>query len=124
MKDLNKTHQLEIIVDGVTQPIDPPTYGIDEILPYEPASYFHMPTGTIVVALSQLQPTRAREKGVRNAFLNMKEAREGLKEKRHPISITEMEAGRFAIRDGNSTFINALIAGWPDIPCRLGAEEN
>jgi hypothetical protein len=43
--------------------------------------------------------------------LNINEAREGLKEKRAQISITVMEAGRVAIRDGNSIFINTLIAG-------------
>jgi hypothetical protein len=41
----------------------------------------------------------------------------GRHERRKPILVEPLEAGRYLVLDGNSTVSVAIAAGWPTIPC-------
>lgn len=80
-------------------------------LPEAPWSYFSRPPGTDLVPLADLQPTRARPKGIANARVHMAAACKG-GPKRDPITV--LPDGR--VYDGNSTFAVAKVSRWKTIP--------
>jgi ppGpp synthetase/RelA/SpoT-type nucleotidyltranferase len=86
-------------------------------LPDEPHRYFLEPEGTVFIELSQLVPTRARTKGIVNANTLMRQAYDEQIEKRAPISVELGEKNRYVIQDGNSTYANAVLSEWREIPC-------
>ncbi|MBO9101111.1 MULTISPECIES: hypothetical protein [unclassified Rhizobium] len=87
-------------------------------LPYGHVDYFKMEQNHVLMPIRRLLSTRARADGVPNACGYMKQAAAGEIEKREPVVI-ERRGGSTVVVEGNSTFINALYSGWPDIPCRL-----
>jgi hypothetical protein len=85
-------------------------------LPDSKWKYFTKPSGTIVVSMDKLSPTRARPTGIANANKYMKLAYEGKMDKRKPLSLRDNGNGTYTVLDGNSTFANAKASGWKDLP--------
>lgn len=106
--------------DAPTRPARDPEMA--KRLPEDPDKYFKRDERTVLLPLDQLDPIRAREKGIRNAAGFMEEARNGTKERRKPISVTKLPSGRYRINDGNSTFAVASKAGWEKIPVHIESE--
>ena len=88
------------------------------ILPLDHAAYFDLSLPHQLVPLSALVASRARATGIVNANVYMRRASQGEMAPRVPISIQPIKAGKVVVLDGNSTFLNALFSGWPDIPCK------
>lgn len=86
-------------------------------LPYGHAAYFDLSAPHVIVPISQLLPVRARYEGIANANRFMQQAAAGLIPKRLPITVEPEPNGSLLVADGNSTFLNALLSGWPDLPC-------
>jgi hypothetical protein len=87
-----------------------------EKLPYKLDKYFTKPAGTVRIPLDKIKPTRAREKGVKNANKFMRDAYDGKMEKREPITVYKSaKKGHYILKDGNSTYANAKFSGWKDI---------
>lgn len=85
-----------------------------EELPYELDRYFIKDADTKEIDLNLLEPTRAREKGVKNANKYMRMAYDGEIDRRKPISVYERN-GEMFVFDGNSTIANAKNSGWKTI---------
>ena len=85
-----------------------------EELPYELDRYFIKDADTKEIDLNLLEPTRAREKGVKNANKYMRMAYDGEIDRRKPISVYERN-GEMYVFDGNSTIANAKNSGWKTI---------
>lgn len=83
-------------------------------LPYDLDRYFIKDADTKEVDLNLLEPTRAREKGVKNANKYMRMAYDGEIDRRKPISVYERN-GKMYVFDGNSTIANAKNSGWKTI---------
>jgi hypothetical protein len=83
-------------------------------LPVGLTKYFNKPKGTITIEMSKIVPTRAREKGVKNANKYMLQAYKGEIEKRDPIKVYKQK-GKYYVQDGNSTYANAKFSGWKTI---------
>jgi hypothetical protein len=88
-------------------------------LPYDHTSYFDLGGNYELLATDRLVASRARPEGIVNANKFMSMAASGHMGKRAPISVGTLEGALIAVIDGNSTFINALLSGWPDIPSAL-----
>ena len=87
-------------------------------LPYDRARYFSDVETALSLPLSALVPGRARPDGISNAWRYMREAYEGRRRRRAPVSVRPTGNGLFVVVDGNSTVSVAALAGWPDVPCR------
>ena len=85
-----------------------------EELPYDLDRYFIKDSDTKEIDLNLLEPTRAREKGVKNANKYMRMAYDGEIDRRKPISVYERN-GEMFVFDGNSTIANAKNSGWKTI---------
>ena len=85
-----------------------------EELPYDLDRYFIKDADTKEIDLNLLEPTRAREKGVKNANKYMRMAYDGEIDRRKPISVYERN-GEMFVFDGNSTIANAKNSGWKTI---------
>ena len=85
-----------------------------EPLPYDLDRYFIKDADTKEIDLKLLEPTRAREKGVKNANKYMRMAYDGEIDRRKPISVYERN-GKMYVFDGNSTIANAKNSGWKTI---------
>ena len=85
-----------------------------EELPYDLDRYFIKDADTKEIDLKLLEPTRAREKGVKNANKYMRMAYDGEIDRRKPISVYERN-GKMYVFDGNSTIANAKNSGWKTI---------
>ena len=85
-----------------------------EELPYDLDRYFIKDADTKEIDLNLLEPTRAREKGVKNANKYMRMAYDGEIDRRKPISVYERN-GKMFVFDGNSTIANAKNSGWKTI---------
>ena len=85
-----------------------------EPLPYDLDRYFIKDADTKEIDLNLLEPTRAREKGVKNANKYMRMAYDGEIDRRKPISVYERN-GEMFVFDGNSTIANAKNSGWKTI---------
>jgi ppGpp synthetase/RelA/SpoT-type nucleotidyltranferase len=85
-----------------------------EELPYDLDRYFIKDADTKEIDLKLLEPTRAREKGVKNANKYMRMAYDGEIDRRKPISVYERN-GEMFVFDGNSTIANAKNSGWKTI---------
>jgi hypothetical protein len=83
-------------------------------LPVGLTKYFNKPKGTITIEMNKIVPTRAREKGVKNANKYMLQAYKGEIEKRDPIKVYKQK-GKYYVQDGNSTYANAKFSGWKTI---------
>ncbi len=83
-------------------------------LPYDLDRYFIKDADTKEIDLNLLEPTRAREKGVKNANKYMRMAYDGEIDRRKPISVYERN-GEMFVFDGNSTIANAKNSGWKTI---------
>jgi ppGpp synthetase/RelA/SpoT-type nucleotidyltranferase len=83
------------------------------LMPEDPWSYFTRPPGTVLVALDDLRPTRAKTTGIKNAERYMREACAGKYTKRAPITV---DRDTMKILDGNSTYAVAKAWGWEQIP--------
>lgn len=90
-----------------------------DALPYDPGRYFTGVSDSTALPLAVLVRSRARPEGIENARRYMVEAYEGTRGKRAPIAVQPLEDGRFLVTDGNSTLTVAILAGWPDVPCRV-----
>lgn len=89
-------------------------------LPEDPWKYFKKIPGTIMVAVSKLDTTRARPKGIKNAEKYMQLAYDGEHDVRKPITVRKKDGGRYDVVDGNSTTAIAKKNGWKKIPATLG----
>lgn len=85
------------------------------VLPEAPWRYFQQVAGAVLLRVSSLVPTRARGSGIENAARYMRMAYDGEMERRKPISVASLGDGRYSVCDGNSTFANAVKAGWTRI---------
>jgi hypothetical protein len=86
-------------------------------LPFAPDRYF---VGGVDVPLALIKPIRARRKGIVNANTFMRQAYEGQAERRGPVTLAEVgdphdRRNRYVLLDGNSTYANAAMSGWPTI---------
>lgn len=86
-------------------------------LPFGPDRYF---IGGVDVPLGMIQPIRARKKGIVNANIFMRQAYEGQVDRRKPVTLVEVgdphdTKNRYRLLDGNSTYANAAMSGWPTI---------
>jgi len=86
-------------------------------LPFAPDRYF---VGGVDVPLALIKPIRARRKGIVNANTFMRQAYEGQAERRGPVTLAEVGdphdvRNRYVLLDGNSTYANAAMSGWPTI---------
>ena len=86
-------------------------------LPFAPERYF---IGGVDVPLALIKPIRARRKGIQNANTFMRQAYEGQAERRGPVTLAEVgdphdRRNRYVLLDGNSTYANAAMSGWPTI---------
>ncbi len=86
-------------------------------LPFAPDRYF---IGGVDVPLALIKPIRARHKGIVNANTFMRQAYEGQAERRGPVTLAEVgdphdRRNRYVLLDGNSTYANAAMSGWPTI---------
>lgn len=104
--------------DGVSvqdRELDAASLGAATDLPYDIARYFVADDTAIRVPVAHLVLSRARIGGVPNAARLMRAAYEGRHPRRPPISLRSLGAGDFVVADGNSTAVNAIASGWPDI---------
>lgn len=90
-----------------------------EPLPLQHDRYFVVGATTIYLPVSMLVFSRARLEGIANANILMREAAAGQRSRRVPILVRELGDGRWYVVDGNSTAMNALFSGWPDIPADI-----
>jgi hypothetical protein len=93
------------------------------VLPYNHDAYFILEEGHFLVSLSSLAASRARARGITGASRLMQQAAKGLRKKRLPIAVRAIPNFGFMVVDGNSTYLNAVISEWPDIPCVLEGSE-
>jgi hypothetical protein len=96
--------------------IDPLLLETLKPLPFQHDRYFVRGPATTFLPVSMLVFSRARPEGIANANVLMREAAAGLHSRRAPICVRELDDGRWHVIDGNSTALNALLSGWPDIP--------
>lgn len=96
-------------------------------LPENPELFFKMDWPNLVMLdMNKLQNTRARESGIRNALIMMYAKANNIAEglgSRQPISVREIENGRYEVLDGNSTYNIAKRSGWKQIPVEIVTEE-
>jgi len=111
--------QYRYIIDGEIRTGSIPRHIVSQLsaLPYGHASYFDVRGEYKLLRMDRLVASRARPEGIVNANKFMAMAASGQIDKRAPISVRTVEGGLVAVVDGNSTFINAVFSGWPDIPC-------
>lgn len=82
---------------------------------------FNTTDNTIFIDINKILPTRCRINGVINASAKMLDAKNGLLEKRKPLSIKKHADNkqRYLLMDGNSTYFVALFWGIKKLPCEL-----
>jgi len=86
-------------------------------LPYGHSDYFEPGSAVKAMPIAALAATRTRWEAAVRASDLMLSASQGKIPKRSAISIAPIPGhDRFAIQDGNSTFIVALLSDWADIP--------
>lgn len=107
---------------GEVEWFDYSNIGLKE-LPFDLDRYFIKTPDTVEIDLDLLEPTRAREKGVKNANKYMRMAYDGEMDRRKPISVYERD-GRFFVYDGNSTIANAKNSGWDSIYVEMMDDPN
>lgn len=88
-------------------------------LPDDPRRYFLEEDGTVDLLLTRLVPIRARPERIVNANKLMRQAYDGLIEKREAVLVRWIGKERYAIQDGNSTYANAVLSSWKSLPCRI-----
>lgn len=81
--------------------------------------YFKDLDSAVSIRADQLVASRARPDGLVNANELMRRAAAGEIERRAPITVRPLADARFLVVDGNSTFLNGLASGWPDLPCKV-----
>jgi hypothetical protein len=86
-------------------------------LPDRPSDYFIEDDRARLLPIAQLEPTRARPEGIRNAAAFMLEAARGERPRRAPLRVEPIGEGRWRILDGNSTYAVAKRSGWAALPC-------
>lgn len=80
-------------------------------------AYFAMPDGATTIPLTMLRPGKVeKESSIQNAQRFMREAANGLREKRQPIDVVQNEDGTYTIVDGNAT-AHALSRLGEDAAC-------
>mgnify|MGYP003393719040 CR=1 FL=1 len=87
-----------------------------EALPEDPWRYFNKIHGSLLVPIRDLTPIRARPSGIINAREYMLGAYNGRNKKRDPLSVEPNGDGTYTVKDGNSTYANAVASGWKSIP--------
>jgi len=92
-------------------------------LPYDHGRYFKAVKGLVLVQVGLLTPSRLRPGGILRANELMIKAYHGEWTKRDPIVVTKAVGGTFLIKDGNSTYMNAVFSGWKDIPAVYAKSE-
>lgn len=86
-------------------------------LPYTHSAYFDLAAPHSIVPIAALSATRTRWDAAIRAHGLMASASQGLIPKRRPILAQRTaQAECYAVADGNSTFIVAVLSGWKDIP--------
>ena len=83
--------------------------------------YFESTGDEELIGLSRLRPLRTRPEGIGNANRLMARAFRGSQPKRKAIDVRANKDGSFDITDGNSTYANAVLSGWKELPCRIEA---
>lgn len=92
--------------------------GANGSLPYDLNRYFSPVPGAFRVPVGKLVTIRCRPEGVANAANRMLAAYEGRHPLRPPVAVRSIGDGDFLVEDGNSTVLNAIASGWPDVLCR------
>jgi hypothetical protein len=91
-------------------------------LPDEPARYFEHHPSSVLVPISKLINSRARPKGIQNANRYMREAFDGSRALRAPITVGEFSEDLWVVKDGNSTVINTILFKWLEVPCLVASD--
>ena len=89
----------------------------------EPRLYFDLTEDSYLVPVNMIIPTRAREQGILRSKQFMKQAAQGLMNKRKPLSVIPNEDGTFTLADGNSTYAVAVDQGFNSLPVRVMSRE-
>lgn len=89
----------------------------------DPKLYFRDHKDAELVDLDKIKPAKVRLKGVLNGNELLEMAADGEWGKRKPISLIDNGDGTYTVRDGNSTYKNAEISGWKEIPAIVKTEE-
>lgn len=84
------------------------------------AKYFIIRDKDVTIPIAELIATRARIDGIVNSFSKMREASNGVRQKRTALTVCyDVTKKKFLIRDGNSTYFNLLFSGFDSVICRL-----
>jgi hypothetical protein len=97
--------------------IDLDALGASRELPYEIDRYFILVAGAQLLPVGNLVAMRARPEGVAHAAALMRAAYAGQHPRRAPIAVRPFRDDDFLVQDGNSTVLNAIASGWPQILC-------
>lgn len=96
-----------------------------EPLPFDLDRYFQRTERSFEAPLASLQPTRARQDGIKHAYQLMRGAYHGGHVKRLPLEVRVVpntDPPKYDIIDGNSTYAVARHSGWPQILCMATVE--
>lgn len=80
-------------------------------------AYFQDDPCSVELPVRQLQHTRLRPEGVRNAARLMAAAAAGMVPKRAPLRVRACLDGGWLVLDGNSTLAVARLSAWSVLPC-------
>jgi hypothetical protein len=118
LKNSHSVHFLETAGRVETRILDLCALGASATLPYDPKRYFLPAEESFPIPIDRLVTSRCRPDGVANAAKFMLASFRNQYPPREPITVSPLD-DRYLVEDGNSTVLNAVASGWPDIPCRL-----
>jgi len=123
---MNRLFRVRLLKKGgcvLSIEIDLHSLGASDNLPYNIDKYFRSDPGTCLLRLPLLINTRARSDGIANAAHLMRAAYEGRYPVRAAVTVCPFAGNDFLVEDGNSTVLNAIASGWPDILCKIQLSE-
>src|ERR1700733_8741063 len=86
---------------------------------YDHARYCDMGRRHVLIRRDKVVFTKFEPVAALNALSRMREASEGIRTVRPPISVCSIDNGHYQVIDGNATALVAAAAGWPQIPASL-----
>ena len=89
------------------------SYNTKYELPFDLDRYFNRTPNAIEVPLTEIVPGTPHAIEAAGRF--MRQAYDGKRSKRDPITLIPRERGGYKCKDGNSTLANAIANQWPTI---------